>query len=388
MNPPLLQICRSLDPAGGGYYRAARALAKELRKLDIPVINRTLFPLDGDGAGEDLGQIRHSPLLARMANVIPGKYGKLLFEIPVFTIMATISAVRARNSVVLVHGESFTGDIYRAPSCHRAAIGAKRKLGEWKWFFYPLHHFWLLREWFVYGFGKRPYLVAVSKASAEEHQRCYAIPDDRVFFISNGVDGELFRPAPDRKGLRKELGLPEESFLFLFVGNDFINKGLHQAIEGLARTDPADDARLVVVGRDLREPYIELARKLGVEDRVIFVGARGDVERYYAAVDVFVLLSNYEAFGNVVMESLSCGTPVVITVVGGLVDYVKHEENGLFTERRGESVGAAFNRLMKDDKLLAQLSKRARPSTETYQWGSIAKEYRELYRKAAAEKGL
>ncbi|WP_208107321.1 glycosyltransferase [Halomonas ventosae] len=74
------------------------------------------------------------------------------------------------------------------------------------------------------------------------------------------------------------------------------------------------DARLMFVGDGAgREALLTLARDLGVEDRVILAGFHSDPTPFYMTADLFVLSSNYEGFGNVIVEAMACGTPVVST---------------------------------------------------------------------------
>jgi len=74
------------------------------------------------------------------------------------------------------------------------------------------------------------------------------------------------------------------------------------------------DAMLMFVGDgDGREALLSLAQELGVTDRVIFAGFRPDPTPFYKTADLFVLSSNYEGFGNVIVEAMACGTPVVST---------------------------------------------------------------------------
>ncbi len=386
MKVPILQITRTIDPADGGVGRVAFALAREFRRRGIPVVNRTLYPLDLP-PGTDLGQIDASPRLARLLRMLPGKYLQLLVSIPVFSLLATITALREKNSVVLVHAASFTGDIFRTPSCHRAALGVKWKKGERRWIFYPLHFFLVGWEYFVHRVGKPPRLVCISNAVAAEFKHYYGTSGKNISFIPNGVDPDIFRPPPDRKSLRKRLGLPAESFLAIFVGNDFKNKGLRQAIEGLARSDHTRDPRLLVIGEGNREKYERIANSLGVAGRVSFLGKRSDVEHYFAAADLFLLLSSYEAFGIVIVEALSCGLPVVATRVGGIVDLVQHEKNGLLVDREREAIAKALNRMMGEPDLYRRLAAAARPSIEGYHWSRIADQYIELCEKIARGKG-
>ena len=84
-------------------------------------------------------------------------------------------------------------------------------------------------------------------------------------------------------------------------------------LRAFARLD-RPDARLMFVGDGTgREALLSLARDLGVVDRVIFAGFQLDPTPFYETADLFVLSSNYEGFGNVIVEALSCGTPVVST---------------------------------------------------------------------------
>ncbi|SFQ62869.1 Glycosyltransferase involved in cell wall bisynthesis [Roseivivax halotolerans] len=77
---------------------------------------------------------------------------------------------------------------------------------------------------------------------------------------------------------------------------------------------PRPGARLMFVGDGSeRDALVSLAQELGVADRVIFAGFHPDPSPFYRTADLFALSSNYEGFGNVIVEALSCGTPVVST---------------------------------------------------------------------------
>ncbi len=373
-----------VDASRGGYFRAAYNLAREFRKRGVGVVNRTLYGAPPN-TGDDLGVFRPMPFWAAITSRVSAKHLNLLLEIPVFSLAATWTALRSRD-VVLVHNDSFAGDVFRSPSCHREAVDSKKRKGERRWWFFPLHPFWLFREWFVFGRGRRPFLVAVSRACGEEHRRHYGLDPARIEWIPNGVDRTLFRPAPDRNALRKELGIPTDAFVLLFVGNDFNNKGVSVLIDGVAEAKNSEKVWAAIVGDDVRAPYERRAAQRGVADRVKFFGRRNDAEKFYAASDAFVLLSHYEAFGNVAMESLAAGTPVISTKVGGMLDYIEHEKNGLFVDREGESVARAIDRVVEDVALLTTMRTNARPSTEAYDWGAIAERYLDLLGRVAREK--
>ncbi len=381
----VVQITRSLDPTRGIAY-VAHHLAREFCAAGLPVVSLTWFPAS-PAVQPGIGECRTAPRLARLMRALRHPHLRLVCEVPLFTLWATLVARRLRQpgDVLLSHGDSLIGDVYVAHSCHRAAVAAKRAQGAWRWMLYPLHGFVLLREAWIFGRGRRPYLVAISRGVAREYQHYYGLPAERIFLIPNGVDRARYRPASDRVALRRELGLPGQERLLLFVANEFERKGLRLVIEGLAACRSGARPILLVVGADRPGAFRERARALGIEARVRFLGPRADLWRLYAACDLFVLLSNYEAFGLVGLEALAAGLPVVTTRVSGLEDYVRHEENGLFVDRDPGAFAAALERLLENEALLARLRANARPSSAGYDWRTIAQRYREAFGRILAE---
>jgi UDP-glucose:(heptosyl)LPS alpha-1,3-glucosyltransferase len=133
------------------------------------------------------------------------------------------------------------------------------------------------------------------------------------------VDLERFHPknrGAERRAARAEAGVAADAWTLLFVGSGFERKGLGTVIEALALgSDRA--SRLLVVGRGATQAFREQAARVGVEGRIVWLGPRRDVERWYAAADVAVLPSRYEPFGNVHLEALASGVPVVASAVAG-----------------------------------------------------------------------
>jgi glycosyltransferase involved in cell wall biosynthesis len=372
----VLQIVSSMRPFGG-IQRVAFELARRFRKHGVKLKSRTLHPVD-PGLDADLGEVFPCKTLSAVANRIPHKHLQLLFQLPLFSVLATISALRERRALRLVHGESFAGDVFVAHSCHQAALRAKASHGSMRWIFYPLHHLWVLREIVVFRRRRPPLLVALSRGVAREFHELYGVPAERIISIPNGVDRNTFRPATDKRALRSRLGLPVDKTLILFVGHEFERKGLRPIMEGVASARGADRCDLVVVGRDRRGPYQSLADSLGLGRRTHFLGARPNVPDFMAASDLFVMLSNYESCPLVGLEALASGLPVITTRVSGMEDYVKEEVNGLFVTRDAKSTAAALERILGDRDLFERLSAAARPSTEDYDWDRIAERYMKL----------
>lgn len=151
--------------------------------------------------------------------------------------------------------------------------------------------------------------------------------------VLHGVDLALFRPAEDRAGLRTRLGLAGPT---LFTAGNLIPlKGMDLAISALPGLP---GATLAVAGNGPEEAALKaLARRLGVADRVRFLGLlpQERLGDWYAAADAFVLMSEREGIPNVVMESLACGTPVLATAVWGVPEIVDRPEAGRLVRERG-----------------------------------------------------
>jgi UDP-glucose:(heptosyl)LPS alpha-1,3-glucosyltransferase len=143
----------------------------------------------------------------------------------------------------------------------------------------------------------------------------YQVPAERIAVLYNGVDHERFRPTLRSRWrcvVRRELSIPEYSPLVLFVGSGFQRKGLDRLL-AVWNAPELRGAYLLVVGEDARWRRYQTHAQAVAGDRIVFTGRQDAVERYYGAADVLALPSIQEAFGNVVLEALSCGLPAVVT---------------------------------------------------------------------------
>ena len=156
----------------------------------------------------------------------------------------------------------------------------------------------------------------------------------------NGFIGSRWEPCPNVvPGRFTEYELPErpdsEQFVFTDVAYLSKRKGIHHLITAFANAFGADETVVLKIGGDgkERDSLEALAKQLGVADRIIFLGAldREGVRDLMAQTDVFVLASQYETFGVVVIEALALGKPVIATRCGG-PNLVVREQDGLLVE--------------------------------------------------------
>jgi UDP-glucose:(heptosyl)LPS alpha-1,3-glucosyltransferase len=258
-----------------------------------------------------------------------------LARIVSFALAAKAAVSRERFDVIQSHERTLCQDVYRAgEGCHRAYLEVKAKqLGPllrpalWA---SPSHRALLSLERKIFSAGGTKRIVAISRLGKAEIHRLYGLPEPRVSVIYNGVDQERFHPASReryRAEVRDALGVPQNAWVVLFVGSGFERKGLGPLIEGFSLIKDGR-TRLVVVGKGREAPYRAWASRLGVADRVAWLGSRPDIERYYAAADAVALPALYEPFGNVHLEALASGLPVLASSRAGGSEVVSHGKNG------------------------------------------------------------
>jgi UDP-glucose:(heptosyl)LPS alpha-1,3-glucosyltransferase len=161
------------------------------------------------------------------------------------------------------------------------------------------------------------------------------------------------------------------------VGSGFARKGLATAVEGFAAL--ADrGSRLVVLGKGDTREYQALAARLGIGERVVWLGARHDPERWYAAADIVVLPSRYEPFGNVHLEALAAGLPVVASARAGGAEVIADGTNGAVVEPTdARAITAALERFR--ERPSAEVTAAARRSAEPYTFAAQVDGFVRIY---------
>jgi len=195
------------------------------------------------------------------------------------------------------------------------------------------------------------------------------VPDARLAVIWNGVDLERFRPAPPRA--------PRAAPVWLLVGSGFARKGVDTALRALAAAR-SRDAALWIAGRDAAGDARALAVRLGVAERVRFLGERADVEALYAEADALLLPTRYDAFANASLEAAACGLPVATSGANGAAELLS--EGALVVKDPEDVIGfaAALDALL-DPALRARLGAAGRAVAERHGWAWHIGELRRLY---------
>jgi glycosyltransferase involved in cell wall biosynthesis len=211
--------------------------------------------------------------------------------------------------------------------------------------------------------GSADLIVLNSRAALDYHVR-RGFPAENCLVVPNGIDTRRFSHDADAgREIRAEWGVDATTPLIGIVARLDPMKDHRTFLEAAARLRAVrDDVRFVCVGRapaGTGESLREVAKTLGVEDAVIWAGAREDMPSAYAAFDVCTLCSAYgEGFPNVVAEAMSCGVPCVVTDVGDAAAIVG--DTGVVVPPRRPDLLAEAWRSVLDDAGRADPERQAR----------------------------
>jgi len=176
------------------------------------------------------------------------------------------------------------------------------------------------------------------------------VPEERLGLIYNGVDLTSWKSLPSKQDVRRALGIADKALVLAIVANLIPYKGHADLLEALhlIKEDLPDSWRLLVIGRDdgIGRTLQLAADKMGLEENVLFLGARDDVPSLLAASDIGILSSHEEGFSNALIEGMAAGLPMVATDVGGNAEAVLHGTNGLIVPPKDPiSLSEAIERL-------------------------------------------
>ena len=229
-------------------------------------------------------------------------------------------------------------------------------------------------------------VLSVSSRLAERLSATAGFPLERVQVIRNGVDLARLQSG-DREGARRALGLTNDALVFGTVGRLVPVKDQASLLRAARVVHEAGvQATLLIAGDGpLLGDLQGLARTLGIEDRVRFLGLRNDIEQVLAALDVFALSSTSEGLSNTLVEAMAAGLPVVATRVGGADEIVVEGETGLLVPPSSpEALGSAIASLLAHPSRRAALAQagRARAAAQ-FSVESMVAGYEGLYRALA-----
>jgi UDP-glucose:(heptosyl)LPS alpha-1,3-glucosyltransferase len=360
----LALLTRRFDPQGGGTERDLIVTAQSLREAGHQV---TIFSHEVRGHSTDF-KVR------RVGGAALGRTLGLLS----FAYAAPRAARRDGAELVISFARTIDADVLRSGgAAHISYVRAARQWrSEIQWramMLSPYHRAQIFIE--RHGF-KSPQLklaIAVSNLVRDDLMREFGLTENKVVTLYNGVDLERFRPSRDdseRRHLHESLSVESQAPIVAFVGNGFGRKGLRFLIGAWPKVEHG--AHLIVVGADrARQWYQREAAKLRVSDRIHFVGPVPDVARIFQAADALALPSLFEPFGNVALEAMATGLPVLGSAQCGVSELLPNSTRRFVVADPTDSTEIAenMNGLLEVHR---ELRAESRATAERYNWKTYA----------------
>lgn len=356
---------------GDGQSRAMLALARHARGEGCEV---TVVSNGADRSLQDIGcEHVFIPLWFRRPHLLKtlefavraGRWARRTgrgFDV-VHAVGFSLTAPHTVNTCQFVHGAWLRSSANTSDSnCARAA--------------YQRVYTVLNARWERKAFNAAKAVVAVSGAVKAELIGI-GVNEKAISVIPNGVDLSQFRGGCDA---RPDLGFPKGRFLFLFSGDiRTYRKNLDTVLAALARVP--ESIHLVVAGAPERSPFVSMSRKLGVEDRVHFIGFRKDLPEVMRAVDAFVFPSRYEACALVLLEAAATELPVITSRGTGGAEFLSPNSARFMNDPNDVAQLAHFmEEIAASPPLRRVMAKAARLSAERCSWERVCHEYMGIYR--------
>lgn len=214
----------------------------------------------------------------------------------------------------------------------------------------------------------------------------------RIHVIPDGIDFTPYEDKTSKDYLRRELSFAPDDFLVGIVAQLSDDKGhkyLIQTSKHLREHTPK--IKIIIVGEgSLRMELNKQVKEIQGEDMVFFLGFREDVPQILNSLDVFVLSSDHEDLGSIIMDAMACRLPVVATRVGGIPEAVDHQKTGLLVPpQRPKSLANAILKLYEDRELAHRLGQRGYEKVhQKFSAESMASKAIDLFEELAKKKGV
>ena len=235
-------------------------------------------------------------------------------------------------------------------------------------------------------------LILIAHKTAADLARIYD-RRDRCVVMYLGLDHVSYNPAQRavlRGPARNQIGIADDRFAVLMVGNDWHKKGIAVLFDALDRLcdQPVD---LLIAGREDPAPFRAMAGDRGLANRVRFLPPRKDVEFYYAAADAYAGPSLEDTFALPPAEAMACGVPTIVSSENGTCEIITDGVDGMILRdpKDAATLAAMIRRLYEDEPLRTSLGKKAAETAQQYTWERNGRElaaiFEEMIRRKSAD---
>jgi glycosyltransferase involved in cell wall biosynthesis len=226
-------------------------------------------------------------------------------------------------------------------------------------------------------------VVATSAHLCQECEEAYPNCFDKIKVVTPGVN--LHKSLWQKSDARRALNLPQDGQMILFVANDFARKGLDTLLKSL-RHLPSSVFLAVAGNPSASEKYRRMARELGIEDRVYFLGSLDDLSPAYVAADCLAHPTLEDSFAMVVLEAMAHGLPVVVSGPDecGVSRQLTHGVNALILSdpKNEKELASQIVAVLHDRDLSYSLQQGGFAFAERHSWDTAVIQYENLYSQA------
>jgi UDP-glucose:(heptosyl)LPS alpha-1,3-glucosyltransferase len=237
---------------------------------------------------------------------------------------------REQFDIIQSNDKTLYQDIYRAgDGCHiewlRQRWTRVGLLGKLSIIFNPYHWLILSLERLIFKAHRFKKIIAISELVKKNIIEHYHVNGRDIEVVYNGVDIDRFNPRNKglyRREIRKQYSIADEAIVLLFVGSGFERKGVEFLLKAVELV--SYPLNILIVGKGSERRFKRFIKR----HQVIFCGPQKEIYKYYAASDLFVFPTIYEPFGNVQLEALASGLPVITTSLSGAAEIIKDGIHG------------------------------------------------------------
>jgi glycosyltransferase involved in cell wall biosynthesis len=235
------------------------------------------------------------------------------------------------------------------------------------------------------GYAAADMIVATSKGVARDLTSSFGVSPDQIEVLPNPVDLDRVRAAA---GEPIDAGVlpPGDSPLIIAAGRLADAKNYPLMIEAFAAVRQRTAARLCILGQgELEGQLRQLIAARGLGESVSLAGFQANPWKFIARADAFLLTSHYEGFGNVLIEAMACGVPVIATASAGTRDIIGHQVDGLLVEAHTPAaVASSVIAVLESPARRDAMARAARSSANRFAVNQVIARYQHMLESIAA----
>jgi len=247
---------------------------------------------------------------------------------------------------------------------------------------FKFYDFWQLKLWTAISISISKYVIAVSEFTKKDIVRHYPFASKKVVVVHHGYEKERFNNKINQNLVRRicaKYRIPKHTDYILFLSTLKPSKNVEGLLDAFSKLkDEFPDLVLVIAGGKgwLYESIFKKVKELGIEGSVIFTGyvAEEDKPSLLMGAKVFVSPSFWEGFGMHVLETMACGTPVVVSPVASLPEVVG--DAGIYVDPRNvDSISKGMQKILNlKEKRYNVLKERVLKQAQNFSWEKTTKE--------------